>query len=110
VNARNRKIKGSRVEREIVNALKDAGIDAFRVPLSGAGAIYGDVKFGPGHKYTGEVKARKNGAGFATLERWMGDCDALILKKNHATPMVCLSWEFFVQLMKYEQEAEGGLD
>ena len=49
MNARNRKIKGSRVEREIVNALKAAGIPAFRVPLSGAGAIYGDVKFGPGH-------------------------------------------------------------
>ena len=105
MTARNRKIKGSRVAREIVNALKAAGIPAFRVPLSGAGAIYGDVKFGPGHKYTGEVKARKNGQGFAVLEKWMGDCDALILKRDRQQPMVCVSWELFTQLMGHEVES-----
>ena len=102
MSGRNRKIKGSRVAREIVNALKGAGLPACRAPLSGAGAIYGDVKFGPDHKYTAEVKARKNGAGFATLEKWMGDCDALVLKRDRQQPMVCLSWELFVQLMGHE--------
>ena len=98
------KIKGSRVEYEIVNALKGAGIPAFRVPLSGAGPIYGDVKFGPRHKYTAEAKARKNGAGFATLEKWMGDCDTLILKRDRQQPMVCMDWNLFVSLMGHEVE------
>ena len=104
MGGRTHKIKGSRVEREIVNALKGAGIPAFRVPLSGAGAISGDVKFGPRHKYTAEVKARKNGGGFTQLERWMGDADALILRRDRQQPMVCLNWRLFVSLMGHEVE------
>ncbi len=35
-----------------------------------------------------ECKARKNGAGFTTLEGWLGEYDALFLKRNNATPLV----------------------
>ena len=87
MSGRTPKIKGSRVEREIVNALKDCGIPAFRVPLSGAGAIYG-----------------KSGSGFQTLEKWMGDCDVLILKRDRQQPMVCMDWNLFVSLMGHEVE------
>lgn len=85
--------KGGRVEREIVNALKEAGIHAERVPLSGAhgGSFAGDVVIAK--RWRAEVKARKHGGGFTQLEKWLGDNDLLVLKRNHADPMVLLTWD-----------------
>jgi Holliday junction resolvase len=97
--------KGLRVEREIVNAHTDAGIRAERVPLSGAMHYQGnagDIDVYPRGRdapIIGEVKARKNGAGFATLEKWMGDCDFLVLKRNNAPPMVAVPWHIWVELL-----------
>ena len=36
--------------------------------------------------------SRKNGAGFAQLERWLGEYDLLVLRRNHANPMIVLPW------------------
>jgi hypothetical protein len=36
------------------------------------------------------VKARANGESFATLERWLGDADALFLRRDRASPIVVL--------------------
>jgi hypothetical protein len=44
-------------------------------------------------------KARKSGAGFTTLESWLGDYDALFLKRNNADPMVCVAWRTWVALL-----------
>jgi hypothetical protein len=38
-----------------------------------------------------EVKARKSGEGFMTLERWLGDADALFLRRDRAEPWSCCS-------------------
>ena len=102
--------KGGRVEREIVALIRDLGIECRKVPLSGAlakrlGADFaGDVKawaFGPdAPPLTLEVKARAGGAGFATLEKWLGDCDALVLKRNGVPPMVALPWVTWARLLK----------
>jgi hypothetical protein len=80
--------KGARCEREIVHLHRDAGIAAERVPLSGAagGMFSGDLAV-PGLGRA-EVKARGNGAGFALLERWLGDHDALFLRRDRALPLV----------------------
>ena len=53
--------KGAVYEREIVNYLKDNGIEAERVPLSGAmkGNYGGDIKLGPVLGYIGECKRTK---------------------------------------------------
>jgi len=94
--------KGARVEREIVNLLKENGLYAERVPLSGAagGSYTGDVRFGSTcANWVGEVKARKNGSGFKTLERWLGENDTLFLKKNNADIMVVLPFDRFLELM-----------
>jgi len=92
--------KGAKVEREIVNALKAAGIPAERVPLSGAhgGSFAGDVVVGGG-RWRAEVKARKGGEGFKQLERWLGENDLLILKRNHGDPMVLLPWDLATALL-----------
>lgn len=91
--------KGARVERELVNALKAAGIPAERVPLSGAagGSYTGDLVING--RYRVEVKARKDGKGFTQLEDWLGDNDLLILKRNHGDPLVVLPWELATALL-----------
>ena len=88
--------KGGRVERELVNKLKDAGIAAERVPLSGAagGSYSGDMLIQG--TLIAEVKARKEGAGFKTLEGWLGDNDMLLLKRNNADPMAVMPWDVLV--------------
>lgn len=106
---RGRAKKGGRVEREIVALIRELGVECRKVPLSGAlakrlGDEYaGDVKlwpFGPDNApLTLEVKARAGGAGFATLERWLGSCDALVLKRNGVPPMVAMPWTLWARLL-----------
>jgi hypothetical protein len=99
--ARHRR-KGSRLERAHVNALRELGLDAERVPLSGSagGSFTGDIIVRlPIGELRAESKGRKNGEGFKTLERWLGDLDVLILKRDRTTPMVLLPWSTFTRLL-----------
>jgi Holliday junction resolvase len=98
--------KGSRIEREIVAAHAELGIAGERVPLSGAARYRGngaDVDlyvFGPDQApIVCEVKARASGEGFATLERWLGDADALFLRRDRADPLVVLPWQTWARLV-----------
>jgi Holliday junction resolvase len=99
--------KGGRIEREIVALHKDIGVHAERYPLSGASRFRNsghDVDVyanGRGEApFVVEVKARKNGAGFATLENWLGEYDALFLKRNNAEPLVVLPWRVWRSLLQ----------
>lgn len=70
------KRKGDRIERELVALHREAGIEAQRVPLSGAaGGLYsGDLVIqAPTCQLKAEVKARASGDGFMTLEGWLGE-------------------------------------
>jgi Holliday junction resolvase len=104
--ARHRR-KGDRCEREIVELHKGLGIHAERYPLSGASRFRGsghdiDVyAFGRDDApMVAEVKARKNGAGFTTLEQWLAEYDALFLKRNHADPLILLPWRMWARLLE----------
>lgn len=92
--------KGDRAERALVTLHHMAGIPAERIPLSGAmgGSFSGDLRIAD--TYTAEVKARKDGAGFKTLEGWLGRNDLLFLRRDRTTPIVVLSWETYIHLMK----------
>jgi Holliday junction resolvase len=99
--------KGGRIEREIVALHKDIGVHAERVPLSGASRYQGngdDVDIYPRGKdeapFVAEVKARKNGAGFTTLETWLADHDCLFLTRNNAEPLVVLPWRVWRSLLQ----------
>lgn len=95
--------KGNRVERELVNKLKDVGFDTVRVPLSGAAEGFkGDININISSRETliAEVKARKDGAGFKQLEDWKGDHDYLFLKRNNCDPMVAMDWDEFLRLLQ----------
>lgn len=96
------KAKGSRIEREIVELHIELGHKGERVPLSGSlgGKYSGDVVLDIGVQLRGEVKARKSGAGFATLEKWLGDNDLLFLRKDHCKPFVAMPWRTYEMLLK----------
>ena len=100
--ARAAKRKGLQVERQLVALHRDEGIPCWRVPMSGAlgGSLHGDLKIGPDREFTAEVKARRSGAGFKTLERWAKGCQLLFLVRDYAPPMVAMSWDTYVELMK----------
>jgi Holliday junction resolvase len=104
--ARHRR-KGDGIEREIVDRVKAVGVHAERYPLSGASRFRGSVHdldlyaFGCDEApFIAEVKSRKNGAGFATLESWLGEFDVLFLRRNHADPLVCIPWSIWVRLLE----------
>ena len=98
--------KGDREERAIVGRLAELGLKAERYPLSGASRFRGSghdldiYVYGPETApLVFEVKARKNGAGFAVLERWLGEFDGLITRQNNSDPLVTLRWEKFVEIL-----------
>lgn len=102
---RSNKRKGSRVERQIVHLHRDAGYTAKRVPLSGAAEGFkGDVLVDlPDGILQAEIKARKRGSGFTTIDGWLGDNDILFLKRDQRRPAVYMNWatyERFLKLMK----------
>jgi Holliday junction resolvase len=104
--ARHRR-KGDRCERELVELHRAIGIHAERYPLSGASRFRGsghdlDVyAFGKdAAPLVAEAKARKSGAGFLTLENWLGEFEALFLRRNHADPLVVLRWRVWSRLLK----------
>lgn len=99
--------KGRERENQIVKLHKELGIDAKRIPLSGAAPGFkGDVIIA---NLRGEVKSRKGGTGFKTLERWIGDNDVLFITHVHEPgrppqdedrrPMVVLPWKTWEKLI-----------
>ena len=99
--------KGNRIEREIVDRHKALGTHAERYPLSGASRFRGsghDIDiylFGrEDAPIVGEVKGRKNGAGFTTLEKWLDEYDALFLRRNNADPLVLLPWRVWARILE----------
>lgn len=99
MSGRRSKRKGDRIEREVVARHRAIGLAAQRVPLSGAagGLFAGDVVV-PGVGRI-EVKARANGSGFVTLTKWLGSADALVLRQDHAEPLVVLPWATYRRLV-----------
>lgn len=106
--------KGNRIENEIVHRFLEIGIHAERVPLSGAskyrdnGADVDIYLCGPKDSaeapLVAEVKARKDGRGFTTLENWIGDADLLVLRRDRADPLVALPWSTLVRIAKKLQQ------
>lgn len=104
--SRSQRDKGNRIELEIVNAHKNMGVHAERYPLSGASHFRGQghdidiYAFGEDEApAVAEVKARKEGSGFALLERWLGDYDALFLRRDRAEPLVVIPWRMWKRLI-----------
>ena len=83
--------KGARVEREIVNYLKEKGLDAERIPLSGAmgGSFGGDIRLFDGDKeWRIECKSRANG--FKEIYSFIEGHDAAIIKADRQDPLIVM--------------------
>ena len=91
--------KGSRRERSIVELFVGYGIDAQRVPLSGAagGLFSGDIVIN--EELKAEVKSRKDGKGFACIEKWKGENDILFVWKDYGKPMAVIDAELLAEIM-----------
>jgi hypothetical protein len=111
--------KGNRVERRMVNMLKESGIPARRVPLSGATEYAkGDVEFikdayvaarwsqyvedphtDEWAKYglVAECKARKEFPKWLT--EYLGSNDALFLVEDRKEPLVVLPFSIFREII-----------
>ena len=95
--------KGLRRERAIVDIHTKCGIHAERVPLSGAVHYRGngadvDLYVRGEQPVKAEVKARGDGDGFRTLERWLGGNDALFLWRDRAAPFVVLPLHVWLEV------------
>lgn len=103
--SKSQRSKGLRLEREIVQLHKSMGIHAERYPLSGASHFRDsghDVDIYPRGRdapLVAEVKGRASGQGFAMLERWLADYDALFLRRDRAEPLVVLPWRVWKELI-----------
>ena len=99
--------KGDRIEREIVDRHCTLGVRAERYPLSGASRFRGSshdidcyvfgIEEAP---LVCEVKGRKNGAGFTTIEGWLANYDCLFLRRNNADPLVLIPWRLWARLLE----------
>ena len=110
VSGRRSRDKGARNERLVVELHRAIGLDALRVPLSGASEGFkGDVIVTiRDRKLQAEVKSRANGSGFTTLERWLGDNDALFLRRDRADAVVVLPWRTWAWLVgEVDEDAES---
>jgi hypothetical protein len=105
--ARHRR-KGDRIEREFVALHQALCIKAERYPLSGASRFRGsghDVDvYVFGHDEAPcvcEVKSRKNGTGFLTIETWLGGFDLLFLRANNRDdPLVVAPWPMWSRIAR----------
>lgn len=105
------KQKGSRRELEVVKDLQAHGVNAKKTPLSGAlgGEHGGDVIADESLRL--EVKARRAGSGWSTLNGWLGEeNDALVLIQDRAPWRVFMPWDLFVELMQLRVKHRGNDD
>ena len=92
--------KGKRAEREVARLLRDAGIPARRVPLSGSvEGFLGDVVIELGDReLVGEVKRRRDG--FKELYRWLEGRDLLFCRADRRGWVVVMPVEIFIELVR----------
>jgi len=98
------KQKGDRGERDFVSKSREAGLDAERIPLSGAakGSYEGDVKV---EGVVGECKVRADG--FKTLYRLLEHDEAtefLALKADRKDWLIVLPMAEWLKLMRSKSE------
>lgn len=102
------KAKGDRDERGLVAAAQAAGLDARRVPLSGAVAEFkGDVQIMTNDRvWLAECKHRANG--FRQLYGWLADyIDVLTVRADRQPRLVVMREETFFDLISTSETVEN---
>jgi hypothetical protein len=91
--------KGNRAERQLVNIFKAYGIEAKRVPLSGAASGFkGDVIATiQGQDWRIENKVRGNG--FKQIYGWLDGNDMLTIKADRQQALIVMPLRKFCELV-----------
>ena len=91
--------KGGRFERELVNTAKAHGLEAYRVPLSGAAAGFkNDIIIKQG-RITWEIEAKKRATGFKFIYDNIAGADILVIGADRQKPLAVLDYEDFCDLL-----------
>ena len=93
--------KGQRNECAIVNLLKDAGLPAERVPLSGAagGQFAGDIVVN-GKRFEAKIRA----SGFKQIYEWLGDHRGLFIRSDRRELLIVLRAADWIELRRRHDE------
>jgi Holliday junction resolvase len=94
------KVKGYRGEHEVEKLLRERGLDAVRVPLSGSTKFRkGDVVVKLDEKeYTIEAKRRKKG--FETLYKWLENADLVFCRRDRKRWLVVMDAKVFLEIVR----------
>lgn len=104
---KSQRTKGATAERAVVNRLREAGIKADKVPLSGGAHFRGE-----GHDVTihenvkAEVKIRK--ADFARIYAWLEDNDMLMIRRDRDQWLVVMRLEDWIEKGAFREQPVGG--
>lgn len=96
--------KGSRFERETVSIFRAYGLQADRIPLSGAAEGFkGDVRLIDHNECHLRVECKKRASGQKQIREWIEDSDLLVLGADRQEALVVLRLKDFCEL-----QAEAG--
>ena len=91
--------KGNRGERAIVALLKAYGLDAYRVPLSGAARGFkDDVELRIPNR-TLRIESKVRSKGFKNIYLWIRGADILVVKKDHEKPLAIIDLQLLGQIL-----------
>jgi len=93
--------KGKRLEQQVTRMLRNAGLDAQRVPRSGqaGGRFANDVRFtAPGFGDL-SVECKAQADGFKQLYGWLEDADTLVVKADRQEPLLVLPLGLVIALI-----------
>jgi hypothetical protein len=97
---RRSRAKGQRNEQAIVNLLKDAGLAALRVPLSGAQAGFGGDVLIDGERYEAKIRAD----GFREIYKWIDGNAGLFLRADRQEPLIVVRVSDWIKLRRRHDE------
>lgn len=97
------KLKGDIYEREIVNWHRERGVDAERIPLSGAvkGNYKGDLKIGPQQALLAECKRRARAYQDLYDALDQDGSDMLFVRKDRERTLVVLPLETYEGILEW---------
>jgi hypothetical protein len=98
--------KGKRNEVALVNLLKEAGLDARRVPLSGQGQkeneFAGDIVI-PTRAGRFRIEAKLRADGFRELYKWIDGNHGVVVRADRKPALMVVRLSDFVELFKAAQ-------
>ena len=92
------KQKGSRFESDCVKVAKDHGLNAYKVPLSGAGTIKNDIHIKVGRTLW-EVECKKRNDSFKFLYKNIEPADILLVASDRKKTLAVIRYEDLCDLL-----------